>query len=200
MAQRSKVPGEVTVTLWNSGTAPVSWAASADVPWLRLSAVSGILAPGAQTTMRITVDHAAEPSTPWQAHVRFDPSGQMIALNGSGNPGPPEQLGQSAHHARQLVEFVGAVQLVESHQPIVIPGTPTSPVEQPEPAAQLGELVSSQSGGGPSTGRGGPGSPSPSAAGRRASEFASSGLLDCAEQPAGTGSPPPPTTAASPRY
>ncbi|GAA1989733.1 BACON domain-containing protein [Catenulispora subtropica] len=89
VTQRSNTPGEVTVTLWNSGTAPVSWTASPDAPWLRLSAVSGILAPGAQTTMRITVDHAAEPSTAWQAHVRFDPSGQMVALSGSGNPGTP---------------------------------------------------------------------------------------------------------------
>lgn len=89
VTQRSNTPGEVTVTLWNSGTAPVEWTASPDAPWITLSAVSGIIAPGAQTTMRIVVDRGAEPATPWQAHVRFDPGGQMIALSGAGNPGTP---------------------------------------------------------------------------------------------------------------
>ncbi|MFL6117125.1 MAG: BACON domain-containing protein [Catenulispora sp.] len=96
--QRSNNPNEVTVTLWNSGTAPVSWAATADVRWLSLSAVSGMLAPGAQTSVRIVVDHRAEPNGPWRAHVRFDPSGEMIALGGSGSgkPGAPSSTPTTA--------------------------------------------------------------------------------------------------------
>ncbi|MFD0630579.1 hypothetical protein ACFQ9X_01850 [Catenulispora yoronensis] len=111
VAQRSNIPGEVTVTLWNPGSVAVAWSASADASWITLSATSGMLAPGAQTTMRITVDRNAEPSVQWQAHVRFDPSGQSVALSGPGHSGPPS----------------GTPTTSPSTPPTSTPGTPGGP-------------------------------------------------------------------------
>jgi DNA-directed RNA polymerase specialized sigma24 family protein len=87
VSQRSNDPDDVTVTLWNSGTSPVSWTARPDAPWLSLSASSGMLAGGAQTSIHVLVDSSAEPKGEWTAHVRFDPSGQMVSINGVGGSG-----------------------------------------------------------------------------------------------------------------
>jgi DNA-directed RNA polymerase specialized sigma24 family protein len=83
--QRSNNPGEVTVTLRNSGDAPVAWTATADAPFLTLSQSSGVLPAGGQQVVKITVAQNAAPPTGWQAHVRFDPSGATVTLSGSGS-------------------------------------------------------------------------------------------------------------------
>lgn len=87
VSQRSNNPHDVEVTLWNSGTSPISWSATPDAPWLSLSATSGMLAGGGQTSLHVLVDRSGEPKGPWTAHVRFDPSGQTISINGVGGSG-----------------------------------------------------------------------------------------------------------------
>ncbi len=146
VTQRSNNPREVTVTLWNSGTAPVSWAATADARWLSLSAVSGMLAPGAQTSVRIVVDRRAEPDGPWQAHVRFDPSGEMVALSGRGNPGTPSSTPPTTPSSSSSSSSPSSTP--SDTPPSSTPSTPHS-----SPSSSPGGSASS------SGGQGGPGGP-----------------------------------------
>jgi DNA-directed RNA polymerase specialized sigma24 family protein len=87
--QRSALPWSVTVRLWNSGSAPVSWTATPDVGYVSLSQRSGTLQPGQQQAVVITVNPAQAPPN-WVAHVRFDPSGAVVVLRaGNGGSTPP---------------------------------------------------------------------------------------------------------------
>ena len=124
VSQRSNDPGEVDVTLWNSGTSPVSWSATPDAPWLSLSATSGILAGGGQTSIHVLVDSSAEPNGPWTAHVRFDPSGQTVSINGVGGSGGTSSSPPSSSPSSGPT--------TPSTSPSSTPsGTPTGPVSSP---------------------------------------------------------------------
>ncbi|MFD0329964.1 hypothetical protein ACFQZC_21515 [Streptacidiphilus monticola] len=62
----------------------MSWHASPDASWLRLSRDSGVLAAGTQATVLVTVDDAIAPDGSWTAHVRFAPGGAVVTVTGSG--------------------------------------------------------------------------------------------------------------------
>jgi DNA-directed RNA polymerase specialized sigma24 family protein len=159
VTQRSNNPSDVDVTLWNSGTSPVSWTASPDAPWLGLSATSGMLAGGGQTSIHVLVDSSAEPSGPWTAHVRFDPSGQMVSINGVGGSGG----GPSGTPSTSPSTSPSSGPTTPSSSPSGTPsGTPTSPVSTPStPHSSPSSSVSGASSGSQS-GPGGPSSPSTS--------------------------------------
>ncbi|MFE3328333.1 hypothetical protein [Streptomyces sp. NPDC059176] len=84
--------GDVTsITLTASGGAPVSWSLWSDAPWLHASTSYGTLSPGESVTIRISVDHGAEPSGRWSARVGVDPAGAVVQITGDGAPSPPQQ-------------------------------------------------------------------------------------------------------------
>ncbi|MBC3982678.1 sigma-70 family RNA polymerase sigma factor [Streptomyces sp. AC536] len=92
-------PGQDTtlITLSASGGSPVSWSATSDAPWLRLSQSAGELRPGESLTITASVDHGLEPAGPWTAHVSVAPSGSVVTIQGVGqgsgpdpSPTPPE--------------------------------------------------------------------------------------------------------------
>ena len=156
VSQRSNNPGDVDVTLWNSGTAPISWTASPDAPWLTLSATSGMLAGGAQTSIHILVDSSDAPRGPWTAHVSFDPSGQMVSISGGGGSGggptgPTSPGGPTSPSGSSPSGGSSTPSTPSSSTPS---GTPTSPVSSP--STPHSSAPSSQSASGPS----GPTSPS----------------------------------------
>jgi hypothetical protein len=76
--------GRTVLTLSNPGGSSVSWHASPDASWLRLSRDSGVLAAGTQATVLVTVDDAIAPDGSWTAHVRFAPGGAVVTVTGSG--------------------------------------------------------------------------------------------------------------------
>ncbi|MEY9933440.1 DNA-directed RNA polymerase specialized sigma24 family protein [Catenulispora sp. GP43] len=154
VSQRSNNPGDVDVTLWNSGTSPISWAASPDASWLSLSATSGMLAGGAQTSVHILVDSSAAPSGPWTAHVRFDPSGQMVSINGVGGSGggsssPSGPTGPSSPSSPSGGSPSGPSSTPPTNPSSTPSGTPTSPVSSP--STPHSSAPSSQSASGPSS-------------------------------------------------
>ncbi|WP_277439480.1 hypothetical protein [Streptomyces sp. SPB162] len=75
--------GTTVITLTASGDAPVHWAASTAAHWLHLSAIAGDLRPGESATIAVTIIHAAEPPTPWTAHILLTPSGAAITIQGT---------------------------------------------------------------------------------------------------------------------
>ncbi|MFH8981905.1 BACON domain-containing protein [Streptomyces varsoviensis] len=82
--------GDATaVTLTASGGRAVRWSASADAPWLRLSASSGSLEPGQSVTVTVSVDHEREPDRPWRAKIAVAPAGAVINLEGQGRSPSP---------------------------------------------------------------------------------------------------------------
>ncbi|QNE76673.1 hypothetical protein F0344_20425 [Streptomyces finlayi] len=90
LAVTARTSGDLTtITLTASGSEQVSWTAWVDAPWLHLSSASGTLAPGRSVTLRVTVDHAAEPDGPWRARVGLDPEGTVVVIDGYGATAPP---------------------------------------------------------------------------------------------------------------
>jgi DNA-directed RNA polymerase specialized sigma24 family protein len=75
--------GPTTVTLTDTGTAPLRWSAATRAPWIRLSATSGRLRPGESTALTVSTDATREPSTPWTAQVTFSPYGPSLTLRGA---------------------------------------------------------------------------------------------------------------------
>ncbi|MGW1227383.1 BACON domain-containing protein [Streptomyces sp. NPDC002530] len=94
--------GTTTLTLTASASGPVAWTAGTAQSWLRLSATSGRLAPGASTTVRVLVDHGREPAGYWTARIAVAPSGAVVALHGYGGAPPtvppPSPSGPSRPH------------------------------------------------------------------------------------------------------
>ncbi|MFE6978311.1 hypothetical protein [Streptomyces sp. NPDC057682] len=94
--------GTTTLTLTASASGPVAWTAGTAQSWLRLSATSGRLAPGASTTVRVLVDHVREPAGYWTARIAVAPSGAVVALHGYGGAAPsvppPSPSGPSRPH------------------------------------------------------------------------------------------------------
>lgn len=90
LAVTARTSGDLTtITLTASGSERVSWTAWVDAPWLHLSSTSGTLAPGRSVTLRVTVNHAAEPDGPWRARVGLDPEGSVVVIDGYGTTAPP---------------------------------------------------------------------------------------------------------------
>ncbi|HEY5833154.1 BACON domain-containing protein [Streptomyces sp.] len=81
--------GTTAVTLTASGGAPVHWSATTRASWLRLSATSGSLRPGASITLTVTVDHTQEPSGPWAATITFSPGAAEVTLRRTSPHSPP---------------------------------------------------------------------------------------------------------------
>ncbi len=52
-------PANATYTITNPGTGPLSWTAAKSAPWLTLSATSGIVEPGASTTVEASINDNA---------------------------------------------------------------------------------------------------------------------------------------------
>ena len=156
VSQRSNNPHDVVVTLWNSGTSPVSWTATPDASWLTPSATSGMLAGGAQTSLHVLVDAAGEPKGPWTAHVRFDPSGQMVSINGAGSgsgggsPSGPSKPSSPGGPTSGSPSGGGSSTPSSPPSSNTPSGTPTSPVSSPSvPHSSASSMPSSQSGSGP---------------------------------------------------
>ncbi|MCZ7415042.1 MULTISPECIES: BACON domain-containing protein [unclassified Streptomyces] len=85
--------GATVITLRNPGGSPVSWSASTDAAWLRLSHTSGTLRPGESATVRVTVDRDAEPAGTWSARIHIAPADAVVTVEGEGaapDPGPSE--------------------------------------------------------------------------------------------------------------
>ncbi|MGK5532596.1 BACON domain-containing protein [Streptomyces sp. URMC 129] len=80
------------VTLTASGDSAVRWTAATDADWLSLNQTSGTLRPGETAVIQITVDHAREPSGPWQGRITIDPAAAVITVEGEG-PAAPEPSG-----------------------------------------------------------------------------------------------------------
>ncbi|WP_059010813.1 BACON domain-containing protein [Streptomyces specialis] len=85
------------ITLTASGDEPVRWSAATDADWLTLNQTSGTLNPGETAVIMVTVDHAREPSGPWQGRITIDPAAAVIPAEGPGpadagpsEPPPPE--------------------------------------------------------------------------------------------------------------
>jgi hypothetical protein len=53
-------PASAAYTVANTGTAPLAWTAASTAPWLTLSATSGTLSPGANTTVTVSLNAAAD--------------------------------------------------------------------------------------------------------------------------------------------
>ncbi|MBS2536283.1 hypothetical protein KGQ20_26310 [Catenulispora sp. NF23] len=187
VSQRSNDPADVDVTLWNSGTGPVSWTATPDAPWLSLSATSGMLAGGGQTSIHVLVDSSAGPSGPWTAHVRFDPSGQMVSISGDGHGGGSTPSGPPSSSP------TGG-----SSTPSTTPSTPptsstpsTPPTSSPSTSRSSASAPSSSGGSDPpSRGPSSPGSPSSPSSGPGTSSPPTT-------QPSGSGTGTPSGTDAS---
>jgi DNA-directed RNA polymerase specialized sigma24 family protein len=153
VSQRSNNPQDVDVTLWNSGTSPLSWSATPDAPWLSLSATSGMLAGGGQTSLHVLVDRSGEPNGAWTAHVRFDPSGQMVSINGVGGPGSGSSSSPSSSPSSGPT-----TPSTPPTSPSGTPsGTPTSPASSPSTPRSS---ASSSTGVGGSSSSGSPSGPS----------------------------------------
>ncbi|MEY9859022.1 DNA-directed RNA polymerase specialized sigma24 family protein [Catenulispora sp. GAS73] len=197
VTQRSNDPSDVVVTLWNSGTSPVSWTASPDQPWLSLSATSGMLAGGGQTSIHVLVDASAEPSGAWTAHVRFDPSGQMVSINGvGGSGGGPSSTPSTSPSSGPTTP--SSPSSPSSSSPSGTPsGTPTSPVSTP--STPHSSPSSSVSGSGASSGSAsGPGSPgSPGSLGSEPSHGPSSPSTPGSSGSSASSSSSAPSTAPS---
>lgn len=72
----------VTYTLTNTGTASLNWSAGYSSNWISLSAANGILAPGAATTVTVSINSAADslPAGSYSDSVTF-----TNLTNGNGN-------------------------------------------------------------------------------------------------------------------
>ncbi|MCX4676340.1 hypothetical protein OG413_13665 [Streptomyces sp. NBC_01433] len=89
LAVTARSSGDVTtVTLTASGSGHIAWSAWVDAPWLRLSRTSGSLAAGESVTIRVSVNHAAEPGGPWSARIGIAPSGAVVEIEGYGATSP----------------------------------------------------------------------------------------------------------------
>ncbi|MGW8883275.1 BACON domain-containing protein [Streptomyces sp. NPDC055749] len=123
LAVTARSSGDLTtITLTASGSEAVSWSAWVDAPWLHLSSTSGRLAPGRSVTIRVSVDHGAEPDGPWRAQVGFAPAGSVVAIDGYGATAPPHggPTGPSAPATPS-----------EPAEPSEPPPTPTDPTPTP---------------------------------------------------------------------
>jgi len=56
---------------------------------IRLSRASGVVAPGEQQAVTISVDQGTAPPSAWSAHVRFDPGASVVTLTGTGGGSTP---------------------------------------------------------------------------------------------------------------
>ena len=177
VSQRSNNPADVDVILWNSGTSPVSWTARTDASWIGLSATSGMLAGGAQTVVHVLVDDSAEPNGPWTAHVRFDPSGEMISISGVGGHGGTPSGTPSSSPTSPPSSSPTSTPSTPTPTPSSTPsGTPTTPVSTPSTPPHSSASSSAATGGASSGGASGPGTPgSPNPASSPGSAPSSSG-------------------------
>ncbi|MGP3634370.1 BACON domain-containing protein [Streptomyces sp. 24-1644] len=125
LAVTARTAGDLTtITLTASGNEPVPWSAWVDAPWLHLSSTSGTLAPGRSVTIRVSVNHAAEPDGPWRARVGLDPEGSVVVIDGYGATAPPpgDPTGPS--------EPATPSEPAEPSEPTP---TPTDPAPSPDP-------------------------------------------------------------------
>lgn len=76
--------GHTVITLTSGADRPVSWSAWTTAGWIHLSSSSGVLRPGGSVTLRVLVDHRAEPSGFWSARIGINPSGAVVRLRGHG--------------------------------------------------------------------------------------------------------------------
>ncbi|WP_326598443.1 BACON domain-containing protein [Streptomyces sp. NBC_01803] len=89
------------ITLTASGDEPVRWTAATDADWLALNQTSGTLRPGETAVIMVTVDHAREPSGPWQGRITVEPAAAVITVEGAGpaarepSEPPPAEPGPS---------------------------------------------------------------------------------------------------------
>lgn len=139
--QRANNPDAVTVTLWNSGAGPVAWTAAADAPYLRLSSASGVLQPGTQQSVTVTVDQAAAPATAWQAHVRFDPGGSTVVVHGTGTTPVPPPTSASGSESKPPT----SPGPTSSPSPTTTPPTSTASPSSPSPTSSPSSPTSTPS-------------------------------------------------------
>jgi DNA-directed RNA polymerase specialized sigma24 family protein len=72
----------VRLTLTARGSRAVSWRVLASAPYLRLSRDSGVLEPGRQVRLTVTVDRDRTPPGDWSADVVVQPGGARLTLSG----------------------------------------------------------------------------------------------------------------------
>ncbi|GAA3014978.1 hypothetical protein GCM10010447_50830 [Streptomyces fulvorobeus] len=126
LAVTARTSGDLTtITLTASGREAVTWSAWVDAPWLHLSSTSGTLAAGRSVTLRVSVNHAAEPDGPWRARVGLDPEGSVVMIDGYGTTAPPP--GGPAGPSRPTTPSAPA-------KPSEPAPTPTEPTPAPTPA------------------------------------------------------------------
>ncbi|MFJ6009909.1 hypothetical protein ACIQHZ_29935 [Streptomyces halstedii] len=125
--------GRTTIILTSTGEEPVSWSARATAPWLRLSRVSGTLAPGRSTTLDVVVDRAAEPAGPWRARVVLTPSGSTVTFTGRGGTTTVPEAPAARPHAPSPGSPDPSPSVPPSASPDPTPGTPEPTEPTPGP-------------------------------------------------------------------
>lgn len=131
LAVKARTSGDLTtITLTASGSEPVSWTAWVDAPWLHLSSTSGTIAPGRSVTLRVTVNHAAEPDGPWRARVGLDPEGSVVVIDGYGATAPPSW--DPTEPTKPVPTEPAKPTPSEPAEPTPTP-TPTDPTPSPDP-------------------------------------------------------------------
>ncbi|MFI0900708.1 hypothetical protein [Streptomyces sp. NPDC020983] len=124
--------GGTLVTLTASGAGDVRWSASASAPWLRLSAVSGVLHPGGSTTVSITVEHSLAPRGSWTASVAFAPANATVILHGTTRRSAPPPASASPTPAPPASSTPDPAPSGTTPPPTSAP--PTDPPTTPDPS------------------------------------------------------------------
>ncbi|MEV0089903.1 hypothetical protein [Streptomyces sp. NPDC050738] len=118
--------GTTTITLTNTGGAPVRWSSWTDADWLRFSSTSGTLAPGATFTIQVYVNHHRDPDGDWTARIGIDPTGAVVSVSGHG---------RSHHHDDPTDDPTPPTQDPTPTPTDSASPTPTDPTPTPTPTA-----------------------------------------------------------------
>ncbi len=98
-----------TISLYNDGGRPLEWSAAADAPWVRLSPLTGTVAPHSMRPLPLSVTRSALTGGEHETAVRFTSSGGAATLVVRLEvPGPPPPTGSIALEGRIQDQFTGA--------------------------------------------------------------------------------------------
>ncbi|WP_019549304.1 hypothetical protein [Streptomyces sulphureus] len=118
LATRAEPRGDgVVLTLTALGGEPVHWSVSTEADWLRIVPPHGVLEPGDDVTVRVTVDASRAPSGRWSTRLAVAPSGAVVSIAGSGSTAAP---GAKPHRP-------------SPGRPDTSPSGPSSPAGPPRP-------------------------------------------------------------------